>query len=257
MSNTVCNINIGSNSLVRGVESLIISSDISTHVTTAKIELTLENSTVASALKKDAPITIDYGTADNSATISMVIEEVSYTVDNKFKIFALSDGRNLTLTKIKESYNDESSSAIVKRLVTSASLTIGSIKLDDIIIPHILFNDLTIKQAIDKVLSTVRESTGIDVIYFIDSDGKFMMMPKEIELATPKIMFVTGMNVLTHISNPEVIGSSVIETFINPKLEQTDTIKIDDTRKKINKLASVIAVEHSIIKGIARSKVWY
>ncbi len=257
MSDIICNIKIGSNSLVRGIESLIISSDISTHATTAKIELTLENEMIASVLKKDARMIIDYGTSDNNRTISMVIEEASYTVDNKFKIFAMTDGRNLTLSKVKESYNDESSSAIIKRLVLSASLVVGSVKLDDIIIPHILFNDLTIKQAIDKVLSTVQESTGIDVIYFVDSDGKFMMMPKEIELSTPKMMLTTGINILTHISNPEVIGSSVLETVINPKLEQTDTIKIDDTRKKINKLASVIAIEHSIIKGIARSKVWY
>ena len=146
---------------------------------------------------------------------------------------------------------------IIKRLVSSVSLTVGSIDIDDITIPHILFNNLTVKQAIDKVLSTVKESTGTQVIYFIDNKDKFIMMPKEIKLSTPKMILSTGSNILNHISSPDVIGASVIETEINPRLQQTDTIKIDDKRKSINKLASVTAVEHSIIKGVARSKVWY
>lgn len=224
-------------------------------INTANFVITDIDGDIFSALKKDDNVLIEFSSDNESAKFTGTIQKIdAYYNRNSLKVSILSDAKKLCTTFINESYNDESTNNIIKRLVQQAGFSIGEINLIDITIPHIVFNNVTVATAINNIYKTITDLghnlKGQD--YFINN-SKFYAGDIEISGDIPQIE--TGKNIIHH--NFTNNGYAEIECSLIPTLTNNMMFKLNDTIRNISGKFRAEFVKHIIDKGKARTIIGY
>lgn len=224
-------------------------------INTANFVITDIDGDIFSSLKKDDNVVIEFSSDGESAKFSGTIQKIdAYYNRNSLKVSVLSEAKKLCTTFINESYNDESTNNIIKRLVQNAGFDIGEINLPDITIPHIVFNNVTVATAINNIYKTIID-LGYDLSgqdYFINN-GKFYAGDTEISGNIPLIE--TGINIIHHDFSKT--GYAEIECSLIPALTNNMMFKLNDTIRNISGKFRAEFVKHIIDRGKARTIVGY
>lgn len=185
-------------------------------IDTAYFIVTDTDGEIFSSLKKDDDIKIEFDSNNELSIFNGIVQKIdAYYNRNSLKVTVVSEVKKLCTTYITESYNDETSVNIIKRLVQNAGFSIGEINIPDISIPHIVFDNITACTAIKNIYLTL-EKLGHDLNnqdFFIHKN-KFYAGNIEITGDIPQIE--TGINIIHHdFSNK---GYAEIECSLIPVL---------------------------------------
>lgn len=224
-------------------------------IDTAYFIVTDTDGDIFSSLKKDDDIKIEFGSNNELSIFNGTIQKIdAYYNRGSLKVTVLSEAKKLCNTFICESYNDETSVNIIKRLVKNAGFSVGEINIPDISIPHIVFNNMTTCTAIKNIYLTL-EKLGHDLKNqdFFIHENKFYAGNIEITGDIPQIQ--TGINIIHHdFSNK---GYAEIECSLIPALTNNMYFKLEDTIRNISGKFKAEFIKHKINKGKARTTIGY
>lgn len=222
---------------------------------TARFHIADTKNEAYGAIKEGDGVSISFGYADGtSGQFDGNVCNINAAGNDTIEIIAVSEGVKLSETIVKESYNDETSMEIIKRLAALVGFSIGKIDIPDVQIPHIIFDNIPVYRAIDQVYATLQKlghnMTGKE--YWVQ-DGYFYAGDFSIDGETPEIK--TAVNLIYHgfIST----GFPFVETPLIAGLQHSQDFKLDDARRGISGTFRVQSVIHEVNKGKARTNITY
>lgn len=222
---------------------------------TARFHIADTKNEAYGAIKEGDSVSISFGYADSaSGQFEGSVCNINAVGNDTIEIIAASIGIKLAETVIKESYNDETSMEIIKRLAAFAGFSIGKIDIPDVQIPHIIFDNIPVYRAVNQVYATLQK-LGNDMAgkeYWVQ-DGSFFIGNFSIDGETPEIK--TAVNLIYHGFTNK--GFAFIETPLMANLRHSQDFKLDDARRGISGTFRVQSVIHEVDKGKARTNISY
>lgn len=163
--------------------------------------------------------------------------------------------RALLTTTVTESYNDETSAAIAKKLIEAAGLKAGTIDIPDEPMNHLVFSAQPVRAALLQLLSSLEHSFGHNmsgVAIWAGSDGAVNISAAG---ASGDTWLIDDENIIVH--HPDGLWlPPKVEASLLPGLAHSMPLHIVDLRRGIDLQAMVQSVVHRL-GSVARTTISY
>ncbi len=175
-------------------------------------------------------------------------------------LIVIAQGLEQTLldTFITEAFYNEPANLVAKRILQKTGLAVGTIEMGNYILPHQIFSNCNIAQAIKQLSQTISQSFHVDMTkhaLWLDNKQTWQFMDGD---ENGNIFIIeTAKNIISHKPPQKENEMGEVETVLLPSLTHSQIIKIRDSVRDIIQTVQVQEVEHIMQLGKNRTIIRY
>lgn len=191
-------------------------------------------------LHTEERITVRFGyRTGEQAEKHFTVTGISAYSKDTVRIIALGEEYPLVSTFITESFNNEQPAAIIRHLASIAGLQTEVTNITDEPLPHIIFSNVTLFQALQQLRNIVLRNGGTDDNDFWMYDDKLNWGSHRHPVASRASVYG---NIISH--NVRTDGMNLLELPLTPLVRHSETISISDSRRAKQGNFTINAVKH-------------
>ncbi|MBF0590186.1 MAG: hypothetical protein HQL53_13780 [Magnetococcales bacterium] len=247
---------IGKNLRIDRISSLIVSARRHQPLSQAVLSLADPAGEVFRAVSVSDRVRIHFGERDgDAATWYGSVTTVQQAGPDQIEIGCVGEEQPLSTYLITQTWRNETPESILADTIRQAGLAVGRIDKTGMILPHFVAANQCPWEISESLAGTCQRQLGLDMsrwALWMSSTGHVNWGDFEEQKPTLPVI-ATGAGLIRHQPAEGNLSESRIETFLLPNLWHSQPVRLKDQRRGLNELRRVLAVEHRIDQGSART----
>ena len=229
----VINVSVNGVEQSQATSEFTVNSDLRGKADSFRITLENYDGLQADSIVKGNGLEIQWGYEDGSLTRIFQGVVLDSNHSNPLEIRGIDYNTILNAVKIKQTYQDDTVSGIMKAILIWSGLEL-EIEDCDVVVDRIPFFNRTIRECVDSLSTIAKRESGEEYFDYI-RDGVFHWGKMDFQQA-PSAVFTTGVNIIDFQLNED--GLSELLTMITP-VQHSRVIQIDGADYFVEKVEYV------------------
>lgn len=215
----------------------------------ASIDITDSSQTARNALAPDAPVELRFRYRGEGRTQQWegTVSRLEQLDPETLRVHAVGLEKKLLTQTMTESFYEEDSRAIARRLLQASGLSVSEISIPQESIPHVVFAHTTIAQGAKQLAHTLHRAFGHDLRpYALWLEPGGLRWSNSFTAGEARI--ASGENLLFHSPAPKgALG--MVRSLLLPGLQHNQQVRIDDPRRGVSRTVLALEVHHTLSRN--------